>query len=159
MKKAFLDCLGAAIIFFMMVLVVFVVGLLTEDISHSKRIIFVATPIILCIAIIFTYLFLRRFIVFSRINKINFSSEQNIEITCKKVALLTQPISQHSFVIVCIILTDENGKKYYYITNGIRDYLKKGIKEKLSNAKVSLVCYANTSFVKAYQVHTNTNKD
>ena len=65
MKKAFLDYLGAAIMFFVMALVVLVVGLLTEDSSHSKRIIFGATPGILCITIIFISLFLRRFLIFS----------------------------------------------------------------------------------------------
>ena len=92
--------------------------------------------------------------IFSRINKIKFSSEQVIEITCKKVAFLTQPISRHSAVIICIILKDENGQKYYDITNGISNYAKKETKKELLNAKVSLVCYANTNFVKAYQVHT-----
>ena len=153
-KNAFLDYLWAAIMFFIMALIVFVVGLLTEDPSHSKRIIFGATPGILCITIIFFSLFLCRFLIFSRINKIKFSSEQVIEITCKKVAFLTQPISRHSAVIICIILKDENGQKYYDITNGISNYAKKETKKELLNAKVSLVCYANTNCVKAYQVHT-----
>ena len=52
-KNAFLDYLWAAIMFFVMAFIVFVVGLLTEDPSHSKRIIFGATPGILCITIIF----------------------------------------------------------------------------------------------------------
>ncbi len=154
MKNAFLDYLWAAIMFFIMALIVFVVGLLTEDSSHSKRIVFGATPGILCITIIFISLFLRRFLIFSRINKIKFSSEQVIEITCKKVAFLTQPISKHSAVIICIILTDKKGKKYYDIANGISNHAKKETKKELLNAKVSLICYANTNCVKTYQVHT-----
>ena len=55
MKKAFLDYLGAAIMFFVMALVVFVVGLLTEDAAHSKQIVFGATPIILGFAIFFVF--------------------------------------------------------------------------------------------------------
>ncbi len=154
MKNAFLDYLWAAIMFFIMALIVFVVGLLTEDSSHSKRIVFGATPIILSITIIFTCLLLHRFLIFSKISKIKFSSEQVIEITCKKITFLTQPISRHSAAIICIILTDEKGKKYYNITNSISDYAKKGTKEELLNAKVSLICYANTNCVKNYQVHT-----
>ena len=111
MKKAFLDYLGAAIMFFVMALVVFVAGLLTEDAAHSKRIVFGATPIILGFTIFFAFLFLRRFIIYTKINKIKSMSEQTIEITCKKVSFLTQPISKHSAVIICIVLTDENGKK------------------------------------------------
>ena len=153
-KNAFLDYLGAAIMFFVMALVVFVVGILTEDAAHSKRIVFGTTPIILGFTIFFAFLFLRRFVIFKEINKITSSSEQTIEITCKKVAFLTQPISRHSAVIICIILKDENGQKYYDITNGISNYAKKETKKELLNAKVSLVCYANTNCVKAYQVHT-----
>ncbi len=154
MKTAFLDYLGATIMFFVMALVVFVVGLLTEDASHSKRIIFGATPIILGFTIFFAFLFLRRFVIFIKINKIKSSSEQTIKITCKKVAFLTQPISRNSFVIICIVLTDENGKKYYDIVNGISDIAKKRTRAELLNAKITLNCYANTKFVKTYQVDT-----
>ena len=152
MKRAFLDYLGAAIMFFVMALIVFIVGLLTEDVSHSKRIIFGATPIILGFTMFFTFLFLRRFVIFKEINKITSSSEQTIEITCKKVAFLTQPISKHNAVIICIVLTDENGKKYYDIVNGISDIAKRGTRAELLTAKVTLNCYANTNCVKTYRV-------
>ncbi len=159
MKKAFLDYLWAAIMLFIMALIVFVVGILTEDSSHSKRIIFGVTPIILIITAIFIYISLRRFLIFLKINKIEFLNEEVIEITCKKLAFLMQPISKHSFVIICIILTDENGKKYYYVKyydvmNCISDRTEKGIREELLNAKVSITCYTNTNCVKTYQVHT-----
>ena len=159
MKKAFLDYLGAAIMFFVMALVVFVVGLLTEDAAHSKRIVFGATPIILGFTIFFAFIFLRRFIIYTKINKIKSMSEQTIEITCKKVSFLTQPISKHSAVIICIVLTDENGKKYYDIVNGISDNAKKGTQAELLNAKVTLNCYVNTNCVIAYQVHTEATKE
>ena len=152
MKRAFLDYLGAAIMFFVMALIVFIVGLLTEDVSHSKQIIFGATPIILGFTIFFIFHFLRRFIIFAKINKIKDLSEQTIKITCKKVAFLTQPISRYSAVVICIVLTDENGKKYYDILNGISNIAKKGTRAELLNTKVSLNCYANTNCVKTYQV-------
>ena len=152
MKKAFLDYLGAAIMFFVMALVVFVVGLLIEDAAHSKRIVFGATPIILGFTIFFAFLFLRRFIIYTKINKIKSMSEQTIEITCKKVSFLTQPISKHSAVITCIVLTDENGKKYYDIVNGISDSTKKATRAELLNVKITLNCYANTNCVKYIQI-------
>ena len=159
MKKVFLDCLGAAIMFFVMALVVFVVGLLTEDAAHSKRIIFGATPILLGFTIFFAFLFLRRFIIYTKINKIRSMSEQTTEITCKKVSFLTQPISKHSAVIICIVLTDENGKKYYDIVNGISDSTKKATRAELLNVKITLNCYVNTNCVIAYQVHTEATKE
>ena len=153
MKKAFLNYLWAAMMFFVMALIAFAVGLLTEEESHSKRIIFGATPSILCITAFFTCLFLHRFLIFLRINKIKFSAEQTIEITCKKVKFLTRPIRKYADVIVCIILTDEKGKKYYYVTNEISDFPKKGTKAELLNTKISLACYSNTNYVKTYQVY------
>ena len=158
MKRAFLDYLGAAIMFLVMVLIVFIVGLLTEDAAHSKRIVFGATPIILGFTIFFDFLFLRRFIIYTKINKIKSMSEQTIEITCKKVSFLTQPISKHSAVIICIVLTDENGKKYYDIVNGISDSTKKATRAELLNAKITLDCYANTNCVRTYKVYTDTTE-
>ena len=67
---------------------------------------------------------------------------------------MTQPISKHSAVIICIVLTDENGKKYYDIVNGISDRVKKEMRAELLNAKVTLNCYANTTCVKTYQTDT-----
>ena len=156
MKKAFLDYLGAAIMFFVMALVVFVVGLLTEDAAHSKRIVFGATLIILGFTIFFAFLFLRRFIIYTKINKIKSMSEQTIEITCKKVSFLTQPISKHFAVIICVVLTDENGKKYYDIVNGISDITKKATRAELLNVKITLNCYANTNCVRTYKVYTDS---
>ena len=101
---------------------------------------------------VFIFLFLRRFTIFSKINKIQSSNEQSVEIICKSVAFLTQPISKNSAVIVCIILTDENGKKYYDVVNGISDCVRKGTRTELLNKTVSLTCYENTNFVKTYQV-------
>ena len=158
MKKAFLDYLGATIMFFVMALVVLMVGLLTEDASHSKQILFGATPIIIGFTMFFTFLFLRRFVIFKEINKITSSSEQTIEITCKKVSFLTQPISRYSAVIICIVLTDENGKKYYDIVNGISDSTKKATRAELLNVKITLNCYANTNCVRTYKVYTDTTE-
>ena len=154
MKKAFLDYLGAAIMFFVMDLVVFAVGLLTEDALHSKLILFGVVPGILCFSIVFACFSLRRFIIFTRVNKIRSLSGQTIGITCKKVAFLTQPISKNYAVIICIILTDENGKKYYDIVNEISNIDKKRTRAELLNARIFLDCYENTNCVRSYRVET-----
>ena len=159
MKQAFLDYLGGAITFFVVALVAFVVGILTEDAAHSKRIVFGATPLILGFTMFCTFHFLRRFIIFAKINKIKVLSEQTIKITCKKVAFLTQPISRSSAEIICIVLTDENGKKYYAIVNGISVSTKKAMRAELLNVKITLNCYANTNCVRTYKVHTDTTEE
>lgn len=153
-KKVFLDYLGAAIMLFVMAIAVLAVGLLAEDALHSRQIVFVATPCIFGISILLVCFFLRRFAIFRKLNKTQDSNVQSVEIACKKVAFLFQQESKHSASIICIILTDENGRKYYNIVNGISDRAKKRIKAELLNAKVSLACYANTNFVETYRLRT-----
>ena len=159
MREAFLDYFGVAVALVVMALVVCMVGFLTEDVSHSKRIIFCATPAILCIAIIFIILFLRCFSVFSKLNKIQCSSEQIVEIVCKKVNFLIYARSKYSTVIICVILTDEQGKRFYFVTKDIPYDTKKRLRQTFQNARITLICYAKTNCVKMYQVHEPATKE
>ena len=158
-KKAFLDYLGAAIIFFVMAIAVFAIGLSTEDVSHSRQIIFGAVPIVLGFALLFTFCFLRRFVIFKGINKITPSSVQPVDIICKKAAFLAQPVSKHYAVIICIVFTDENGRRYYCVTEGFSAASKKAARDELLNAEITLNCYANTDYVKSYRVHTDATEE
>ena len=55
MKKAYIDYFAVTIMFFAMALLVFIVGLNTEDAVHSKQILFGAVPLILIITFIFAF--------------------------------------------------------------------------------------------------------
>lgn len=156
MKRAFLDYLGPAIMFFVITLFG-VVGALRENAFESKRFLWIFM-IVLGLTIILILSFVRRFIIFRKINKIESSSEETIEITCKRVDFLSHAISRYTYVFICIIFTDETNKKYYNVVNGISYNEKKEALMKLVNAKVSLNCYANTDCVKDYLVHADTTR-
>jgi hypothetical protein len=161
LKKSFTEYLLISIMFLIMAIIVFSVGIFSDDSSHSNQIFFVALPILIFIAITYTFISIKRCFLLVKLKKISSLSEQRIEINCKKVSFLYHPISRHSFIIICIIFQDENGKKYYNILNDNimnsfsdieRKNLKK-LKEKLTNAKVSLLCYENTNFITSYQLN------
>ncbi len=161
LKKSFTEYLLISIMFLIMAIIVFSVGIFSDDSSHSNQIFFIALPILLFIAITYAFISIKRYFLLVKIKKISSLSEEHIEINCKKVSFLYHPISRHSFIIICIIFQDENGKKYYNILNGNimnsfsdveRKNLKK-LKENLLNAKVSLLCYENTNFIISYQLN------
>ena len=150
LKKSYLDFLGAGIFIFALTILVFVVGLLVEDSAHSKRIVFIAVPILLWITIVFAFFFLRRLSLFGKFNKITTASEESKRITCCKVGFLSKARSRASSVIICLIFTDENGEKYYAVTEDIWGDSKKAIRAEYVGAELSLVCYKDTNFVKDY---------
>ena len=150
LKKSYLDFLGAGIFIFALTILVFVVGLLVEDSAHSKRIVFIAVPGLLWITIVFAFFFLRRLSLFGKFNKIASALEESKRITCCKVGFLSKARSRTSSAIICLIFTDENGEKYYAVTEDIWEDSKKAIRAEYVGSELSLVCYKDTNFVKDY---------
>lgn len=149
-KKATLDYLGCLIMMFVMTGIVLITGFCVDDPAHAKGIFLIAIPLMLLITAIFVFLFTECWMVFRKIKQIQFASEESVTIQCKKVSFLLKHVSRFSSIIICIILTDENGKKYYHITEGISEFSKKAIKNELLHSKIALVCYQNTNFIKKY---------
>lgn len=148
MKEASIAYLGGAIVFFLLAATTLISGFAAEDASQSKTIIFFAVPMILVITSVCAVFFVRRFIVFKKLLQITSTSEDTVKITCKKVSFLEHPISKGANKVICVILTDENGKKYYDVVNIF--YLdKKEASTKLINEKVTINCYKNTNCVKS----------
>lgn len=150
-KDAFLSYLLGSIFFFPICFVLLICILFAEDGSASKRY-FGAIIIVLGIIFIFVIMSLRRFIIFTKINRITSLDEQIITIECSKVKIISQSISKYAFVIICIIITDTSGNKYYSITNNLSDYNKISIKNELLHSRLSMTCYKNTNFIKYYTV-------
>lgn len=148
MKEASIAYLGCAIVFFLLAATTLIAGFAAEDASQSKTIIFFAVPMILVITSVFAVLFVRRFIVFQKLLEITSTSEDTVKITCKKVSFFEHPISKGASKVICVILTDENGKKYYDVVNIF--YLdKKEARAKLINEKITVNCYKSTNCVKS----------
>lgn len=153
MKKAYIDYFAVTIMFFAMALLVFIVGLNTEDAVHSKQILFGAVPLILIITFIFAFFFLRCLLIFNKLRKAANTTEENRIIVCKKIAFLFYPVSKFTSAIISIVFTDENGEKYYYvITDDVSSDSKKDIRKELYGSEVLLVCYKNTNLIKDYNI-------
>lgn len=150
LKKSYLDFLEAGIFIFALTILGFVVGLAVEDSAHSERIIFIAVPGLLWITIVFVFFFLHRLSFFRKLNKIATASEESKTIACSKVGFLSQARSRTSTAVICLIFTDENGEKYYAVTEDIWEDSKKAIRAEYLGSELSLVCYKDTNFIKDY---------
>lgn len=152
MKKAYIDYLRAGIFLSVLALAVVIAAIFNNEASYSAENAFYGVLLVLCIVLFFVCMALRRYLVFARFNKIKSSVEKNVIITCKKVSFIFKPVRRHSGSIICIIFTDESGKKYYNVTKEIPDSEKKKLKAKLLNSKVVLICYGDTECVRSFQV-------
>ncbi len=149
-KKATSEYLGGLIMMLIMTVIVLITGFCVDDPAHAKGIFLIAIPLMLLITCIFVFLFAECWMIFRKIKQIQFASEETLTIQCKNVHFLLQPVSRFSAIIIGIILTDENGKKYYHITEGISEFAKKHIKNELLHTEIDLICYQNTNFIKNY---------
>ena len=154
MKKAYIDYLWAGIFLSVLALAVFIAAVFTNEASYSAENAFYGVLLVLCVVLFFVYMGLRRYLVYARFNKIRSSVEKNVIITCKKVSFIFKPVRRHSGSIICIIFTDESGKKYYNVTKEIPDSEKKKLKAKLLNSKIALTCYGDTECVRSFRAVT-----
>ncbi len=152
MKKAYVDYLRAGIFLSVLIAAVFLAAFLTNEISFTADKIFYVVLLTVCILALFVYMGLRRYLVYARFNKIKSSVEKNVTITCNKLSFILKPVTRHASSVICIIFTDESGKKYYNVTKEIPETEKKKLKAKLLNSKITLTCYGNTECVRSFQV-------
>lgn len=155
MKKAFLDYLWAGIFLSALMVAVFIVAIFNNEDSYSVENAFYGALLVLCIVPSSVYMALRRYLVYARFNKIKSYVEKNVIITCKKVSFIFKPVRRHSGSIICIIFSDESGKKYYNVTKEIPDSEKKKLKAKLLNSNVLLTCYGDTECVRSFRVFSD----
>ena len=148
MKEASDAFLGSAVMFFLMAAATLILGLASEDASQSKNGILLAASMILILASIFAVFFVRRLIVLQKLSKITTTSEDTVKIICKKMTFIEQPISKSVFKVICVIFTDENGKKYYDVVN-IFHLDKKETRARFINETVTLSCYKSTCCIKS----------
>ena len=101
--------------------------------------------------------FCRRFKIFQQFNKIQFSTEQLISVYCSKISFLYKPMLIKSrkifiiMVIMCVIIVDENGNKFYYVypsEKSLSIFGEKYIKQKCLGKQLELNCYKNTNLIK-----------
>ena len=154
MKKAYIDYLRAGIFLSVLALAVVIAAVFTNEVSSTADKILYAVLLVLCILVFFVYMVLRRYLVYARFSKISSTIEKDVTVTCKKLSFIFKPVTKHSSAIICIIFTDESGKKYYNITKEIPETETKKLKAKLLNSKIALTCYGDTECVRSFRAVT-----
>lgn len=109
-------------------------------------------PVVLFFMFYF-YNFLRCIPVYSGIRSIKYSSEQTVKIVCVKVSSLIHAVTRNDNEIICLILTDELGKKYYFACGP--DDSGEAMKIRIVNSELTLICYKDTNVVKRIDEERN----
>ena len=138
-------------------LVMFLILWFDKDKANDNQLnlIAVITIFLNFILIIFSTFYLSQSVlVCSMMKRIRFSSEQSLVVMCKGVRFLTRPYSRNSFEVVCLILSDAEGEKYYYPTR-LGYSAKKDLKKSLIGSELTLICYKDTNVIKRIDEERN----
>ena len=104
-----------------------------------------------CIWIFCLVLFNRSLRIKRELSKITCTTEEPVSIHCKKVSFLFKEVHRTNF-IVCIVMQDTNGNRFYYVypENDTPDNsVRKNIKTSFTDRDLTLICYKDTNIVKA----------
>jgi hypothetical protein len=142
-------CLASSVVLFALN----ILGIIVVFQGENTRQILVLSIIEMIFAGTFIHCFIafgRRFKIYQQLNKIQFSTEQLFPIHCNKISFLYKPISKYSSSIICIIIVDEYGNKFYYVypKEGPSEFANKFIKQQCLGKHLELNCYKNTYMIK-----------
>ena len=150
LKLNMFDCLVSSVLLFALNIYVIIVVFQEENTQQ----ILVLSIIEMILAGTFIHCFIafgRRFKIYQQLNKIQFSTEQLFPIHCNKISFLYKPTSKHSSSIICIIIVDEYGNKFYYVypsKEATSEFGNKFIKQQCLGKDLELNCYKNTYMIK-----------
>lgn len=120
--------------------------------TDSERFgLYVGMSFIFCIWIWFLVLFIRSLRIQRELSKIPCDTEEPVSIHCKKVSFLFKEVHRTNF-IVCIVMQDTNGNRFYYVypeNDTPYNDVMKNIKTSFTDRDLTLVCYKDTNIVKA----------
>ena len=149
-------CLGVSVLLF--AVTIFGIIIVFQEIN-SRQILLLSIIEIFFAGTFMHYFisFCRRFKIFQQLNKIQFSTEQLLSVYCSKISFLYKPILIKSIrfsiitVIMCVIIVDENGNKFYYVCPSKKSHSilgEKFIKQQCLGKQLELNCYKNTNLIK-----------
>ena len=150
LKHNMFYCLASSVVLFAFN----ILGIIVVFQGENTRQILVLSIIEMIFAGTFIHCFIafgRRFKIYQQLNKIQFSTEQLFSIHCNKISFLYKPISKHFSSIICIIIVDEYGNKFYYVypsKEAPSEFGNKFIKQQCLGKHLELNCYKNTYMIK-----------
>ena len=156
LKLNMVYCLASSVVLFAFN----ILGIIVVFQGENLRQILVLSIIEMIFAGTFMHCFIafwRRFKIFQQLNKIQFATEQLISVYCSKISFLYKPmlIKSRKFSIImdmmCVIIVDENGNKFYYVYPSEKSHHilgEKFIKRQCLGKQLELNCYKNTNLIK-----------
>ena len=147
MQKAAFDRLGETLLFLAPAVMVLMIS--------ENQIGLLVAAVCLAMSTVCFVMFLRRFLLSWKIGRIQFSSSEAVTVRCRRVRFMMHPVGKYSADIICIIMETEEGRKYWFISNGIFDGEKKTIRTQLLENEAELHCYRGTNIVRTYHINTN----
>ncbi len=162
-KRTVRDYFLVSLAFFLMAVVVFLVGFFENNKSHSNQIIFGAVPIVVCISAVFLIVFLKENTLLKQFKKANIAAVEERMLYCKKVKIVVHIESRLFASIQGVKLTDRNGQKYIYIypefqltqTDKQLKKAKKQIEDELKNKTIEAMIYRDTKLIKEIKKYGN----
>ena len=106
---------------------------------------------LLCFFSFYLINFIRSFRIHRALNKIQYASEESRSFHCCKCTFLFKSVSKFTSRIVCIIMKDEQGNRFYYVypeKEAPFDSAKKQFKAHFVDQDITLTCYQGTNLIK-----------
>lgn len=154
LKCNLLYCLGFSI--FLLIITLLGIVVVFQGGNFRQTLVLLMVEMVIGGAFIHCFIsFIRRFNIFQQFKKIHFSTEQLFSIYCSKISFLYKPILKHFAVIMCVIIVDENGYKFYYVypsKESPAEFANKFIKQQFLGKQIELHCYKNTHIIKMLSI-------
>ena len=109
------------------------------------------TSVFFCFFAFYMIGFIRSFRIHRALSKIQYASEESRSFHCCKCTFLFKSVSKFTSRIVCIIMKDEQGNRFYYVypeKEAPFDSAKKQLKARFVNQDITLTCYQGTNLSK-----------
>ena len=151
-KRAAVDFLAVAIMFLTVASIVLIVALTLEDKEHANRILFIAFPGLLAFCVVFAAFAIKRFSMFSSLDRLATDCSETIKFDCKTFRYITYAKSKFHSEIIGIVFKDAERQKFIYILpEPIYDCktVREQIRRKCVGKQVETECYYDTYFVKS----------
>lgn len=166
LKSAMIDYIALSVFFFAFAVIIFNIVFTGVFVNRTALTQYEGELLVVgCMlfgGLLFGFAAARRSAILKELKTVDGSAEYTVSIHCRKVSCIGQILSKRTAFVLGLVLTDENGNKFYYIfpqgsapSDSADAKIEANIKKQYSESSVELICYHNTNIVKAIQPKSN----
>lgn len=164
LKNAILNYIAAAVLFFSFSVIMFnvifnAVFRCNETLRQNSGSLFGAFLLSFG-SLCFGIFAIQRYAILKQLEAVEGSTVYTISTRCRQVRCIGQIMTKRSAIILCLVLTDENGSKFCYVYpkgNAPPDTAKASIKAQYLGNRIELCCYHDTNMIKTLTVSSCSN--